>query len=96
MLLKPTEDRIVCAPEEVSLRTSGGLYVPENAKGRPQTAIVVAVGPGAILPTGQRKPMELQVGDRIMLAKNTGTKVKDGEEWFIILHEHDVPARFER
>jgi chaperonin GroES len=92
--LKPMADRVVIKPipkEEVS---KGGIYLPDTAtKEKPQEGTVIAVGPGRILDDGTRKPIDVEVGDRVLFAKYAGTEFKsEDEEEFIILGEKDILA----
>ena len=89
--LKPLEDRIAVHPSEDDDTTASGLVIPDTAKERPQEGEVMAVGPGRF-EDGQRIPMDVRVGDRVIYAKYGGTEVKvDGEEC-LILSAHDVLA----
>ena len=86
--LKPLEDRIAVHPSEDNDTTASGLVIPDAAKERPQEGEVMAVGPGRF-EDGQRIPMDVRVGDRVIYAKYGGTEVKvDGEEC-LILSAHD-------
>lgn len=92
MKLKPLGDRIVvqAAPQEE--KTKGGLVLPDTVKEKPVEGIVVAVGDGKILESGERQPMDVKVNDKIIYSKYSGTEVKlDGEE-YLILSERDVLA----
>ena len=89
--LKPLEDRIAVHPNEEDSTTASGLVIPDNAKERPQEGEVMAVGPGRF-EDGQRVPMDVRIGDRVIYAKYEGTDVKvDGEE-YLILSARDVLA----
>ncbi len=73
-------------------KTKGGIVLPDTAKEKPQEGEVKAVGTGKVLENGQKLPLEVKVGDRIIFSKYSGTEVKiDGEE-FLILSERDVLA----
>ncbi len=91
MNVTPLGDRILAqrleADEEVS-----GLIIPDTAKEKPQEAEVVAVGAGRLGDDGERQPVEVEVGDRILISKYGGTEVKlDGVD-HVILREDDVLA----
>ena len=89
--LQPLEDRVVVKASEGEETTASGLVIPDTAKERPQEGAVIAVGPGRF-EDGQRIPMDVRVGDRVIYAKYGGTEVKvDGEE-YLILSAHDVLA----
>ncbi|MDD4837109.1 MAG: co-chaperone GroES [Synergistales bacterium] len=96
MNLKPLADRIVVKVVTSEERTKGGLYLPDTAKEKPQEGEVVAVGSGKVLENGQKLPLELKVGDRIIFSKYAGTEVKiDGDE-YVIFSERDVLAVIEK
>ncbi len=92
MNLKPLGDRIVVKVIEELERTKGGIVLPDTAKEKPQEAEVVAVGPGGRNEKGDRIPMEVKVGDRIIFAKYSGTEFKLEDEEYLILRESDVLA----
>ncbi len=92
MNLKPLGDRIVVKPVQEEERTKGGIVLPDTAKEKPQEAEVVAVGPGARNEKGDRIPMEVKVGDRVIYAKYAGTEFKQDDEEYLILRESDVLA----
>src|SRR2546426_1152614 len=70
----------------------GGLYIPDTAKEKPIQGEVIAVGPGR-MEKGQRVPMELKVGDRVVYGKYTGSQVELEEEEIILIKESDVIAK---
>ncbi|MDI7246599.1 MAG: co-chaperone GroES [Bacillota bacterium] len=91
-MVKPLEDRVVVKPNTEEERTKGGIVLPDTAKERPQEGEVIAVGPGKLLENGQRAPMDVKPGDKVIFAKYGGTEVKiDGEE-YIILRQSDILA----
>lgn len=92
MKFRPLYDRVVVKRAEAEDRSSGGLFLPETAKEKPQTAEIVAVGEGKVLDDGTRRPMSVKAGDKVLLSKWAGDEVKvDGEE-LIILKEDDILA----
>jgi chaperonin GroES len=90
--LKPLADRVIVEPVEQEEMTASGIYVPETAKEKPQEAVVVAVGPGRLLDNGERAPMELKEGDRVVFAKYAGTELKMDDTKYLILGEKDILA----
>jgi chaperonin GroES len=92
MNLKPLGDRIVVKVIEELERTRGGIVLPDTAKEKPQEAEVVAVGPGGRNDKGERIPMEVKVGDRVIFAKYSGSEFKMEDEEYLILRESDVLA----
>ena len=96
MKLKPLGDRIVVKVLEREEKTKGGLFLPDTAKEKPTEGEVIAVGTGKILDNGQKQPVEVKVGDRIIFSKYAGTEVKvDGED-LVIFSERDVLAIVEK
>lgn len=85
MALKPLQDRIVITVIEDTEQTSGGIFIPDSAKEKPQKGEVVAVGEGKTNDKGEKEPMGVNVGDIILYAKYAGTDVKmDGVEYKIL------------
>ena len=84
--VKPLHDKILVERDEAETVTSSGIYLPESSKEKPQFATVLAVGNGTLNETtGERVPLDVNVGDRIILSKWGGTELKlDGEEYLII------------
>ena len=92
MKVRPLHDRIIVRRVEEGEQRIGGIIIPDTAKEKPLEAEVVAVGSGMIGEDGERCPMEVKVGDRILISKYGGTEVKlDGLE-HVILREDDVLA----
>lgn len=88
----PLADRVAIRPLEETETMKGGLYIPDTAKEKPIQGDVIAVGAGR-LEKGERVPMELKVGDRVVYGKYSGTQVDlDGEE-VILIKESDVIAK---
>lgn len=84
-MLKPLGDRIVIKVIEDTEQTSGGIFIPESAKEKPQKGEVIAVGAGKINDKGEREPMDVKVGETILYAKYAGTDIKmDGVEYKIL------------
>ncbi len=96
MNLKPLGDRIVVKVVSQEGKTKGGIVLPDTAKEKPQEGEVLAVGSGKVLENGQKLPLEVKIGDRIIFSKYAGTEVKiDGEE-LVIFSERDVLAIIEK
>jgi chaperonin GroES len=93
--LKPLADRLVVEPIERDEVTASGIYVPETAKEKPQEGKVVASGPGRRDENGDRIPMEVEEGDRVLYAKYAGTEIKLEEKKYLILKESDILAILE-
>ena len=85
MAIKPLADRIVIKVIEDTEQTSGGIFIPDSAKEKPQKGEVVAVGEGKTNDKGEKEPLEVKVGDVVLYAKYSGTDVKmDGVEYKIL------------
>ena len=96
MNLKPLGDRLVVKPIEQEEQTASGIFLPETAKEKPQQGKVIAAGPGARKETGERIPMDVNVGDTVLYARYAGTSIKlDGTE-YLIFKETDVLAIVEK
>ncbi len=95
MKVRPLADRILVKREDPSETVRGGIIIPDTAKEKPQEGKVIEVGPGKVDDQGNRIPLEVKKGDRILMSKYAGTEVKiDGEE-HIIMREDDVLAIIE-
>ena len=92
--LTPLGDRVVVKPEPAEEKTKSGIVLPDTAKEKPQEGTIVAVGTGRILDNGQRVPLEVKVGDRIIYSKygRTVTEVKIENEEYVIVSEEDILA----
>ncbi len=90
--IKPLEDRIVVKTLEAELTTKSGLVIPDTAKEKPQEGEVLAVGPGRVDDNGQRIPLDVAVGDKVIYSKYGGTEVKYAGEEFLILSARDILA----
>jgi len=91
-MLRPLGDRVLVEPASEEEKTAGGIILPDTAKEKPQKGMVKAVGPGRLLENGQRVPIDLKEGDKVIFSKYGGTEVKiDGKE-YTILREDDIYA----
>ena len=83
--LTPLEDKIIVKQAEAQTQTASGLYIPDNAKEKPQQGEVLAVGPGRRDDKGERIPMDVKVGDKVLYSKYGGTEVHyEGEDYLIV------------
>jgi chaperonin GroES len=88
---KPLGNRVVVEPlEGEEQMSSGGIYIPDTAKEKPQEGTIVAVGPGRLTDEGARVPMELEVGDNVVYSKYAGTEYKEGDIEYLVLREDDI------
>jgi chaperonin GroES len=96
MNLKPLGDKIVVKVLTREEKTKGGIVLPDTAKEKPTEGEVIAIGTGKVLENGQKLPLEVKVGDRIIYSKYAGTEVKVNDEEYVIFSERDVLAIIEK
>jgi chaperonin GroES len=90
--IKPLADRVVVQALEETEQMRGGLYIPDTAKEKPQQGTIIAVGPGKLSDENERIKPDVEVGQKVLYGKYSGTEVSvDGEE-YLILRESDVLA----
>ncbi len=88
--VRPLHDRLLVARVAEEEKTTGGIYIPDTAKEKPQQATVVATGNGRVLEDGRVVPLEVKKGDRILFSKYSGTELKlEGKE-YLMIREEDV------
>jgi chaperonin GroES len=92
MNVKPLADRVLVEALEAAEKTAGGLYIPDNAKEKPQKGKIIAAGPGKASDAGTLVKMEVKAGDVVLYGKYSGTEVTvDGKE-YLIMRESDILA----
>ena len=92
MNLKPLHDNVVIEHVEQDDKTSGGIFLPDTAKEKPQEGVIRAIGDGRVLDSGTKLAMNVKVGDRVLYRKYSGSEVKiDGTE-YLIIPEKDILA----
>jgi len=94
-MIRPLHDRILARRAAEAAQTSGGLFIPDNAKEKPLEAVVVAVGSGKLLANGTLQPIALKAGDKILVAKYAGDEVTLVDKEHVMLREDDVLAVLE-
>ncbi len=94
-MIKPLADRLVIKLIDDVQQTSGGIFIPDSAKEKPQKGEVVAVGSGKTLDSGEKEPMEVKVGDVVLFAKYSGTDVKVDDVEYKIISVKDALAILE-
>ena len=93
MKLQPLGDRVVVKPDEdQDMRTPSGLVIPDTAKEKPQMGVIVAAGPGALDDDGDRLPMDVSEGDKVLYSKFAGTEVKVEGNEYLVLSSRDLLA----
>ena len=91
MQLKPLGERVVLKQQEAEEKTQSGIILPDSAKEKPQTAVVIAVGPGSEK-NGKTTEMQVKEGDRVIYSQYSGTDVKLEDEEYIIVNQSDIIA----
>lgn len=91
-MIKPLADRIVIKVIDDVQQTSGGIFIPDSAKEKPQKGEVVAVGSGKTLDSGEKEPLEVKVGDTVLFAKYAGTDIKIDNVEYKIISQKDALA----
>ncbi len=90
MTFRPLHDRVVVRRVESEEKTKGGIIIPDTAKEKPQEGLIVAAGLGTRDEDGERIPLDVKEGDRVLFGKWSGTEVKiDGED-LLIMKESDI------
>ena len=95
MTIRPLYDRILAQRLDERDKTSGGLFIPDSAKEKPLEAVVIAVGSGKLLANGTIQPIAVKAGDKVLIAKYSGSDVKLVGKDQIIVREDDVLAVLE-
>ncbi len=96
MKFKPLKDRLLVKYSDEPEKSSGGLYIPDTAKEKPQKGEVVAAGPGKITDDGKLQKMEIKIGDVVLFEKYSGSKINIDNEEFLIIKEDDVLGIIEK
>jgi chaperonin GroES len=90
--IRPLHDRVIIKRMEEERTSPGGIVIPDSATEKPIRGKVVAVGKGKILESGDVRPLDVQVGDKVLFGKYSGTEVKvDGDE-LLVMREEDIMA----
>ncbi|MAY56726.1 co-chaperone GroES [Pseudohongiella sp. SYSU M77423] len=90
MNIRPLQDRVVVRRKEEETKTAGGIVLPGSAAEKPAQGEVLAVGPGRILENGEKRPVDVKVGDVVVFGKYASNTVKIGDEELLILNENEI------
>ncbi len=90
MNIRPLQDRVIVKRMEEETTSSGGIVLPDSATEKPIRGEVLAVGPGKILDSGKKQPLEVKVGDTVLFGKYSGTEVKLDDEELLVMREEDI------
>ena len=92
MNVRPLQDRVLVKRVEQEEQVRGGIIIPDTAKEKPQQAEVIAVGPGKTDDDGDRIPVDVKAGDKILIGKYSGSEIRIDEEDYVILREDEILA----
>ena len=92
MNIRPLHDRLIVKREAEERKSPGGIVIPDTATEKPTFGKVIAVGRGKSLESGEIRPLDVKVGDKILFGKYSGTEVKMGGEELVVMREEDVMA----
>ena len=93
--IRPLHDRVMVKREEDERKSPGGIVIPDTATEKPIKGRVIAVGKGKILESGEIRPLDVKVGDKVLFGKYSGTEVKvDGDD-VLVMREEDIMAIIE-
>ncbi|MEW8043946.1 MAG: co-chaperone GroES [gamma proteobacterium symbiont of Phacoides pectinatus] len=90
MKIRPLQDRVVVRRMEEERTSAGGIVLPDSATEKPAQGEVVAVGNGKILNNGEARPLDVQVGDKVIFGQFSGNEVKIGDETLLVMREEDI------
>jgi chaperonin GroES len=93
---RPMDDRVLVEPVEAEDMTAGGIILPDSAREKPQRGVIVAVGPGKLLDSGNRGEMSVGIGDEVFYGKYAGTEVEFGTDTYVVIRENDILAMLDR
>ena len=90
MKIRPLHDRVIVKRLEAERKTASGIVIPDSAGEKPDQGEVLAVGPGKTNDKGETKALSVQVGDRVLFGKWSGTEVRINGEDLLIMKESDI------
>lgn len=93
MKLVPLEDRVIVEPITEEEKTKGGIYLPQTVdKEKPEQGKVISVGPGKMLESGKRSPLDVKVGDNVVFTKYGPDEIKVEGKKYLIVRQSDILA----
>jgi chaperonin GroES len=96
MKIRPLNDRVLVLRIEEETKTSGGIIIPDTAKEKPQEGKIIAVGSGKVNEKGERIPLAVKEGDRILFGKYSGNEIKINGVEHLIMREDDILGVLEK
>jgi chaperonin GroES len=95
MAIEPLSDYVLVKPKEESEAKIGMIIIPDTAQEKPAEGTIIAVGPGKVAKDGKKIPLELQVGNKVVYSKHSGTEIKVDEAEYLMMRESDIFAIIE-
>jgi chaperonin GroES len=93
--VRPLHDRVIVKRLEEKEQIRGGIIIPDTAREKPQEGEVIAVGAGKKTDSGERQPLDVNPGDRVLFGKYSGTEIKVDDQELLILKEDEILAVLE-
>lgn len=90
MNIRPLQDRVLVEPDNEETTSPAGILLPDTATEKPARGTIVAVGNGKLADNGKYRPLDVQIGDKVLYGKYAGTEVKVGEDKFLMMREEDI------
>ena len=90
MSFKPLGDRVLVQRVEAGEEVRGGIVIPDTAKEKPQEGVVISVGAGRVLDSGQKVAMSVKAGDKVLFGKYSGSEIKLNNEEYLIMSEGEI------
>ena len=90
MKIRPLHDRVIVKRVDEERTSPGGIVIPDSATEKPIQGKVTAVGKGKITESGEVRPLDVKVGDKVLFGKYSGTEVKLGGEDLLVMREEDI------
>ena len=90
MNIRPLQDRVIVKRMEEETTSAGGIVLPDSATEKPIRGEVTAVGPGKVLDNGDKRPLDVKVGDTVLFGKYSGTEVKINDDEVLVMREEDI------
>jgi chaperonin GroES len=90
MNIRPLQDRVIIKRMEEETTSAGGILIPDSATEKPIRGEVTSVGPGKVLDNGEKRPLDVKVGDTVLFGKYSGTEVKLDDEELLVMREEDI------
>lgn len=91
-MLKPLNEHVIVKPLSKEEKTASGIILPETVKEKPEQGEIIAVGPGKLLENGQRAPLTVKIGDKVIFTKYSPNEINVENQEYLVLNESDILA----